>query len=158
MDLNRPFSIQVLGAGDTPTLRGMLRLFSEAFEDPDSYASKPPGDDYLADLLRSKTFVAVAALHQGQVVGGLAAYVLQKFEQERSELYIYDLAVAQPFRRQGVATSLIRRLQAVAASLGAHVIYVQADHGDDAAVALYTTLGVREDVMHFDILPDRGSA
>jgi hypothetical protein len=30
---------------------------------------------------------------------------------------------------------------------------VQADYGDDPAVALYTKLGVREDVMHFDILP-----
>lgn len=30
---------------------------------------------------------------------------------------------------------------------------VQADHGDDAAIALYTQLGVREDVLHFDIAP-----
>lgn len=30
---------------------------------------------------------------------------------------------------------------------------VQADHGDDAAIALYTKLGVREDVLHFDIPP-----
>jgi hypothetical protein len=31
------------------------------------------------------------------------------------------------------------------------VIYVQADLGDDPAIALYTKLGVREDVLHFDI-------
>jgi aminoglycoside 3-N-acetyltransferase I len=31
------------------------------------------------------------------------------------------------------------------------VIYVQADYGDDAAVALYEKLGLREEVMHFDI-------
>ena len=30
-------------------------------------------------------------------------------------------------------------------------MYVQADYGDDPAVALYTKLGTREDVMHFDI-------
>jgi len=28
------------------------------------------------------------------VVGGLAAYVLEKFEQQRREIYIYDLAVS----------------------------------------------------------------
>jgi aminoglycoside 3-N-acetyltransferase I len=28
---------------------------------------------------------------------------------------------------------------------------VQADHGDDPAIALYTKLGTREDVLHFDI-------
>jgi aminoglycoside 3-N-acetyltransferase I len=29
--------------------------------------------------------------------------------------------------------------------------YVQADQGDNPAIALYTKLGVREDVLHFDI-------
>jgi aminoglycoside 3-N-acetyltransferase I len=33
------------------------------------------------------------------------------------------------------------------------VAFVQADLGDDAAIALYTKLGVREDVLHFDIAP-----
>ena len=32
------------------------------------------------------------------------------------------------------------------------MVYVQADYGDDPAIALYTKLGTREDVMHFDIL------
>jgi aminoglycoside 3-N-acetyltransferase I len=37
------------------------------------------------------------------------------------------------------------------------VIYVQADHGDGPAIELYTKLGVREDVLHFDIpVPDGG--
>jgi aminoglycoside 3-N-acetyltransferase I len=33
-------------------------------------------------------------------------------------------------------------------------MYVQADIVDDPAVALYTKLGVREDVLHFDIAVD----
>lgn len=33
-------------------------------------------------------------------------------------------------------------------------MYVQADYGDEPAIALYTKLGVREDVMHFDIAVD----
>lgn len=46
-------------------------------------------------------------------------------------------------------------LQRIAADRGAYVIYVQADHGDDPAIALYTKLGAREDVMHFDIPVDK---
>jgi aminoglycoside 3-N-acetyltransferase I len=34
---------------------------------------------------------------------------------------------------------------------GSYVIFVQADLGDAAAIALYTKLGRREDVLHFDI-------
>jgi aminoglycoside 3-N-acetyltransferase I len=84
-------------------------------------------------------------------VGALAGYELQKFEKERSEFYIYDLAVAAAARRRGIATALIEALKPIAASRGAQVIFVQADHGDDPAIALYTKLGRREDVLHFDI-------
>jgi aminoglycoside 3-N-acetyltransferase I len=41
----------------------------------------------------------------------------------------------------------------IAGQIGAWVIYVQADDGDEPAIALYTKLGKREDVMHFDIEP-----
>jgi hypothetical protein len=34
-----------------------------------------------------------------------------------------------------------------------YVIFLQADYGDDPAIALYTKLGIREDVLHFDIAP-----
>jgi aminoglycoside 3-N-acetyltransferase I len=87
------------------------------------------------------------------VIGALVGYQLDKFEQARSEIYIYDLAVDDPHRRKGVATALIDHLRGIARERGAWVIYVQADYGDDPAIALYTKLGVREDVMHFDIDP-----
>ena len=45
---------------------------------------------------------------------------------------------------------MIGELQRIAGPR-AGVIFVQADYGDDAAIALYTKLGVREDVLHFDI-------
>jgi GNAT superfamily N-acetyltransferase len=97
----------------------MLALFAEAFEDEDSYASQPPGDDYIRRLLASGAFFALIAAVDSVVVGAVAAAVLHKFEQQRSEIHIYDLAVAQAHRRQGVATALIRRLQEEAASRGA---------------------------------------
>ncbi len=90
--------------------------------------------------------------------GGLAAYELKKFEQPRSELYIYDLAVAAAHRRQGIATALIHALQKIAAARGAYVIFVQADAGDEPAVALYSKLGSREEVLHFDIAVAAGTA
>jgi aminoglycoside 3-N-acetyltransferase I len=110
-----------------------------------------PSDAYLRALLAKPTFIALAATRGDAVVGGLAAYVLEKFEQARSEIYIYDLAVAEAHRRKGVATGLIRALQGIAKERGAYVIFVQADYGDDPAIRLYESLGVREEVLHFDI-------
>ena len=145
--------IRVLRPGDTAVLRAMLGLFAREFNDPESYLGHQPDDDYLARLLARDTFVAIAAIAGGEVVGALAAYSFPKFEQARTEIYIYDLAVHFARRREGVATALIARLGQYAEDIGAYLIFVQADYGDDAAVALYTKLGRREDVMHFDIVP-----
>lgn len=144
-------TIQTLTYTHVETLRKMLMMFGEAFEDVPTYTSKQPSDGYLQKLLGNEMFIAVGAIEGDEVVGGLAAYVLPKFEQERSEIYIYDLAVAERHRRKGIATALIGELQTAAAKRGAYVIFVQADYGDEPAVALYTKLGTREDVLHFDI-------
>lgn len=146
-----PTTFQRLTGGDVQLLRQLNRVFESAFDDPDQYGSDPPSDAYLQALLEKEHVVALTALIAGEVVGGLVAYELDKFEKARRELYIYDLAVAEAHRRRGIATGLIRNLQKIAASRGCWVIYVQADYGDEPAVALYQSLGVREDVMHFDI-------
>jgi aminoglycoside 3-N-acetyltransferase I len=146
-------STRVLGSNDLGLLRGVLEVFGAAFDDRETYLARQPNDKYLEELLSSQAFIAIAAISDSKVIGGLAGYVLPKFEQARSEFYIYDLAVAEEYRRQGVATSLIETLKIAAAERGIYVIFVQADYGDDPAVALYTKLGTREDVMHFDIAP-----
>jgi aminoglycoside 3-N-acetyltransferase I len=158
MPMNARESTRLLGAHDIAAFRAMLALFGEAFEDRETYVGAQPDDAYLRRLLSSETFIAIAAHSGSAIVGGLAGYVLPKFEQARSELYIYDLAVDAAHRRQGCATALIEELKRVALQRGIYVIFVQADHGDDAAVALYTKLGIREDVMHFDIAPSNGAA
>lgn len=128
-----------------------MTVFGQAFDDLPTYTGARPDAAYTARLLGNPGFIALAAVQGGAVVGGLAAYELPKFEQARSEFYIYDLAVAEEHRRQGVATALIGELQTIAAARGAWVVFVQADHGDDPAIALYTQLGTREDVLHFDL-------
>ncbi len=144
-------NLQRLAAADLQLMRAMLAMFGEAFGEAETYGADRPSDEYLELLLGSDRFIALAAVQEGSVVGGLAAYVLDKFEQERSEIYIYDLAVAEPHRRTGIATALIEALKPIAAERGAYVIFVQADPVDAPAVALYSKLGKREDVLHFDI-------
>ncbi|MCP5150640.1 MAG: AAC(3)-I family aminoglycoside N-acetyltransferase [Ectothiorhodospiraceae bacterium] len=143
--------VSALGPGDVPAMRALTRVLGEAFEDLETYARAPASDAYLERILARDELVVLAATKDGEIVGGLVAYELVKIERERSEIYIYDLAVAAAHRRQGVATALIREAQRIAAARGAWVVYVQADLGDAPAIALYTKLGVREDVLHFDI-------
>ena len=138
---------------DLATLKQLLGVFGNAFDEVETYQAAVPSDDYLESLLRSDNFISLVATADGTVVAGLAGYVLKKFEQEGSEIYIYDLAVLEKYRRQGIATGLINKLREIARDLGSYVIFVQADVGDDPAIKLYESLGIREDVHHFDISP-----
>ena len=149
--MTQSHTVQRLTPGDLVLMRGLNALFATAFDDTESYAAEPPSDAYLSDLLGREHVIVLAATTGDTVIGGLVAYELPKLERARREIYIYDLAVDEAFRRKGVATALIERLRQVAVERAAWVVYVQADYGDDPAVALYTKLGVREDVMHFDI-------
>ena len=173
--MHKTFTIRELSPADVSLLRALNALFADIFADPESYGAKRPSDAYLQQLLAKKHVVVLVVLaadaarvspeakvrsnaEGGQevvcgqeVVGGLVAYELEKFEQARSELYIYDLAVAAAHRRKGIATALIERLREIASQRGAWVVYVQADYGDDPAIALYEKLGKREEVLHFDI-------
>lgn len=138
---------------DLDILKQMLVVFADAFDEQSTYQDKIASDAYLETRLRDDTFVPLAAIADDRVVGALAAYVLKKFEQQRSEIYIYDLAVLEDYRRRGIATGLIEQVRAIARDIGAWVVFVQADPGDDPAIKLYESLGTREDVHHFDIMP-----
>jgi aminoglycoside 3-N-acetyltransferase I len=152
------YSFKHLSPADVPLMKKLLKVFGDAFHEIDTYQSAIPSDEYLKSLLAKDTFIALVATdpaaadaNEEVVVGGLVAYVLEKFEQDRREIYIYDLAVAEPHRRKGIARQLIKNLQGIAKQLKAYVIFVQADYGDDPAIALYESMGVREEVLHFDI-------
>lgn len=138
-------------------MEGLLAMFGEAFGEVETYGGNRPSESYLRQLLGSDYFIALVALKQDEVVGGIAAYELKKFERQRSEIYIYDLAVAAAHRRERIATALIQELKKIAKARGVYVIFVQADFGDEPAIELYTKLGIREDVLHFDISVEGGN-
>jgi len=145
------FEIRVLAPDDYVQMNAALDCFAEAFDEYETYSSNRPSAEYLAGLISGGSFIFLVAISGSRLVGALAAYELKKFEQERSEIYIYDLAVSQNFRRKGVATTLIKNLSPIAEERNAWVMYVQADSMDEPAVKLYSKLGVKDEVLHFDL-------
>lgn len=132
----------------------MNRVFSDVFGEPENYAALPPDDNYVTRLLDRPDIILLLAERGGAAIGALAAYELMKFEQARSEIYIYDLAVLESARRQGVATALIDATRAIAQAVGAWTVFVQADIDDAPPIALYRKLASEEiTALHFDIAP-----
>lgn len=146
-------TLRTLGPGDSRWLRSVQGLFQDAFEDPGAHDGDSPSEAYHESLLASDTFIALVAIQGETVVGAIAAYELRKLERPRKEIYLYDLAVADGHRRQGIASALIRELQSVAARRGAEMIFVQAHPEDEPAVALYAKHGPPQQVIHVEIPP-----
>ena len=145
--------IHRLRPGELSLFNGMLDVFARAFEEPETYSNARPAPGYVNELLGREDFVALVAKAGDGVVGAVTAYELQKYEQARREIYIYDLAVAETHRRRGYATALIEGVKAIARDRDAYVVIIQAERGDEPAATLYTKLGIREEVLHFDIDP-----
>ena len=157
MSIAPQYTYRQLTSDDVTLLKELLHVFGHAFDDSETYLHAVPSDEYLTNLLGKEHFIVVVAMMGKAVVGGLAAYVLEKFEQQRREIYIYDLAVSDAHRRKGVATGTINALRKIAASQGAYVIFVQADLDDGPAIALYRSLGTMKPAHHFDIEVEVGT-
>ncbi|QIG55442.1 GNAT family N-acetyltransferase [Altererythrobacter sp. BO-6] len=134
----------------------MNALFAEVFAMEREYLGAPPDDTYVARWLADPRNIAIVAESRGETIGALAGYKWPKFEQARSELYIYDLAVRESDRRRGIATALIEEMRRIAREVGAWTVIVQADvfEEDEPARALYRKYAFEEIMAHhFDIRP-----
>lgn len=134
----------------------MNAIFAAGFEEPENYPPDEPGDEYAARWLANPDHFAVLGFSDDEPVGALAGYILRKFEQERAEAYIYDLAVLGSHRRKGVATAMIQEVRRIAREAGVWMVFVQADTipEDEPARALYRSLASEEiTALHFDFKP-----
>lgn len=139
--------IRKLGPEDLDRAQQMLQLFQEAFEKEDA---APPSHKYLQSLLARQDFHAIVALHDQKVVGGLTAYELEMLPREARELFIYDIAVAQSHRRQGIGRALIEAARELCVQSGLSAMYVAACADEAHAVRFYEATGLeREDVAWF---------
>jgi aminoglycoside 3-N-acetyltransferase I len=124
----------------------MFVLLAEAFDEP----AEPLSDDYVDQLLASSSFWAIAAFEGDRVVGGITAHTIPMTRSPRAELFVYDLAVHEDFRRRGVGAGLVTTLRRLAAEAGVAEVFVPADDDDADAVAFYRTLAGHESpVTHF---------
>nr|WP_299000092.1 GNAT family N-acetyltransferase [uncultured Allomuricauda sp.] len=125
----------------------LIGLLNEVFEEYHTVGSKKQ----LEKLLNKPEFYAVAAFMNGSIIGGLTAYELECYYNDKSELYIYDIAVKPEFQNQGVGKRLINYLKECALKKGIETIFVDAYSEDKQAVKFYeSTMGKGEKVRHFN--------
>lgn len=129
--------VKRLGPGDARAAGVMFAKMAAVFGED----SEPLEEGYVDDLLGRDSFWAMAAFVGTEIVGGLTAHTLPMTRSSSSELFIFDLAVREDHRRQGVASLLLRDVRSRAAVADIPVAFVPAEDEDVHAFDFYRAQG-----------------
>jgi ribosomal-protein-alanine N-acetyltransferase len=88
--------------------------------------------------------------------GHLAAYLFAMFIFD--EMHVNKIAVAEPFRRRGIARELMKRCLEFAETNGIHVISLEVRQSNEGAQAFYRTVDFAEAFIRPRYYPDGEAA
>jgi aminoglycoside 3-N-acetyltransferase I len=124
----------------------LINLFNTVFEEESKIGSEANS----LRLLNSKYFIALVALAENEVVGGLTAYELPMYYSNSSEIFLYDLAVKPEYQRMGIGKRLLQNLKEYCLENGIKEFFVMAHEEDENAIEFYRATGGRgEKVVNF---------
>jgi aminoglycoside 3-N-acetyltransferase I len=147
MIIKNNLKISRIRKDDVERLAELVELLNEVFEEPNRVGSKRQ----LKKLLRNPSFHAIVAIKEDKIVGGLTAYELDSYYTDKSELYIYDIAVKTELQNQGIGKKIIQYLKEYSTKNEIEGIFVEAHSEDEQSVKFYeSTFGKGEKVDHFN--------
>jgi ribosomal protein S18 acetylase RimI-like enzyme len=131
-------------------LQTTLRRLRHGDEDVVRALAEPPRPPRV-ELLGDDRTIYLAAFADGEPIGFVLAYELLRRHGDPSLLFVYEVDVAPPFRRRGVAAALFDELERLARERGIREGFVLTDADNDAANALYASRrGVRVETVMWD--------
>jgi aminoglycoside 3-N-acetyltransferase I len=137
--------VRRLSSVDITLARQTFAVMLEAYEEEPSVLS----DAYLERLLTRQDFWVFSASIGDEVIGGLTAHTLPMTRNESEEVFLYDIAVLESFRRLGAGRLLIDSLRQAARDVGITVVFVPVDEVDEEASEFYRTLQGAESPVRF---------
>ena len=143
----KSFEIKQLTKEDLSTFNSLINLFNAVFEEETPIVGSEANS---LKLLNNKSFIALVALAENEVVGGLTAYELPMYYSDSSEIFLYDLAVKPEYQRQGIGRGLIQSLRKYCIQHNIKEFFVMAHEEDEHAIEFYrSTGGKSERVVNF---------
>jgi ribosomal protein S18 acetylase RimI-like enzyme len=118
--------IRLLGPGDENVVRELATY-------------EGPGDP--EGLLADPRTVFLVASDGELAVGFVLAYDLPRRHGDTSNLFVYEVDVAESHQRRGIARSLLARLAEIARERGIRGGFLTTEPDNDAANALYRSVG-----------------
>lgn len=102
-------------------------------------------DEYVREMLEREDFHVIVALESGVLIGGLTAYEMKMFKRETTEMFLYEIEVAEAHRQKGVGKSLIEFLKNICVEKGIVEMFVGTEKENFPARKLYSATGGEAD-------------
>jgi ribosomal protein S18 acetylase RimI-like enzyme len=129
-------SIRRLGPEESARAEEVVRTFKGA--------SRPAAA--LARYLENPANYLLVAESDGEAAGFLTAYRLERPDRGESQMFVYEVAVGEPWRGRGLAAALIQEIKRLAREEGMFEAFVLTSRANGPALRLYErTGGVVED-------------
>ena len=103
--------------------------------------SRPPGS--LTAFLGNPANYLLVAEVGNELAGFLMAYRLDRADREESQMFVYEVEVAEPWRRRGIASALVREIIGMARVERMFEVFVLTSQSNEAARRLYARAGGR---------------
>lgn len=92
-------------------------------------------------FLSDKNNLFLLAFEDEKPVGFLTAHRLQRFDNRKAEILLYEIGVHQDYRRKGIGKSLINEVKKWAKEVDAAEIWVLTEKTNPVAMSLYQSAG-----------------
>lgn len=140
--------IKKLLSQDVNDFSKLIQVFENVFEWENF---KFPTQAHLKKLLNNSNFFVFVAKDGDELIGGLTAHVLDRYDSEKPSAYVYDLAILTNYQRKGIGKKLMSTLNEYCEKNGFNEVFVQAETDDFQAVNFYRTTPISEELQatHF---------
>jgi aminoglycoside 3-N-acetyltransferase I len=136
------FKIKKLAPDEVSLAGELIEMFG--FDDESEHQSFS-ADEYVKKMLARDDFHVIVALENDQLIGGLTAYEMKMFKRETTEMFLYEIEVAETHRQKGVGKALIEFLKQICAEKEIVEMFVGTEKDNLAARKLYATTGCKAD-------------
>ncbi len=129
--------IRRLGPDDVDTVLAAAALFDA-----------PPTRDATQRFLAEPTHHLLVAFDDDGRATGFVSGVETTHPDKGTEMFLYELSVAEDARRQGIGKALVAALRYLARERRCYGMFVLADEDNHAALATYRATGTRHESRH----------
>ncbi|NOX52794.1 MAG: GNAT family N-acetyltransferase [Gammaproteobacteria bacterium] len=99
------------------------------------------------EVVKDRGHIMLLAINEGSVIGQVLGNV-HKHIDKHTELYIDDLAVADNYLRQGVASLLVRGIIEIGRQRGCKQVWIVTEPDNEPANKLYESLGLTKNSVY----------